>query len=112
MANTLIRVYSSMSNAQHARLQLLDAEFPESRVHLVSTKDEAGPVQGNFTVGNLHPDDDVIYQHDYGHVAQRGTCLLTVEAEDEEQARRADEIMRRFGAMDVERRTAQPDNRH
>lgn len=105
MSDTLVRIYSSMSNAQHARSQLLAAGFPEQNVRLSSTEDEAGPVQGNFTVGNEHPGTDAHYADDYRNVRQRGTCLLEVLAEDNEQAVRADEIMGRFGALDVDRRT-------
>ncbi len=99
MANTLVRVYNDMSKAQHARTQLLEAGFSEEHVHLMSTEDEAGPVEGNFTVGNVHPGTDAHYGDDYRHVVQRGTCVLAVDADDGEQAARADEIMQRFGAI-------------
>jgi len=100
MANTLVRVYSNMANAQQARTQLLDAGFSDDSVHLRSTEDEAGPVQSNFTVGNVHAGEDAHYGDDFRNVEQRGTCLLTVDASDGDQAARADEIMRRFGALD------------
>ena len=52
MSHTLIKVYDDFSAAQNAREQLLASGFSSSSVHLSSRDDEAGPVEGNFTVGN------------------------------------------------------------
>lgn len=121
MANTLVRVYDRFSDAENARNQLLDAGFPASRVHLTSKEDEAGPVQGNFTVGDastslggvrgaidsLMGRDDHTYQHDYANVVQCGSFLLTVDVEDDVQSARASDITQRFGGIDVDERTSE-----
>jgi hypothetical protein len=120
MANTLVRVYDRFSDAENARNELLHAGFPASSVHLVSNEDEAGPVQGNFTVGNasasrngnggffrsLLGGDDHTYQRDYADVVQRGSYLLTVDADNDDQLVRASDITKRFGAVDVDERTS------
>jgi hypothetical protein len=119
MATTLVRVYDRFLDAESARNELLSCGFPSSSVHLNVSEDEAGPVEGNFTVGNASmPADgtsssfrsgdstDHTYEHDYAKVVQRAGCLLTVDADDDEQRNRASDIMNRFGAIDIDQRTS------
>ncbi|MDB5762471.1 MAG: hypothetical protein JWQ21_1466 [Herminiimonas sp.] len=121
MANTLVRVYDRFSDAENARNALLSVGFPPSSVHLSSTEDEAGPVEGNFTVGNkdagtaggisgffrsLRGGDDQTYERDYSRTVQRASYLMTVDADDDDQAALACHIMNRFGAIDVGARTS------
>ncbi len=115
MANTLVRAYDSLSHADNVRKELLASGFPSSSVHLASKEDEAGPVQGNFTVGNADSDKGVVrglvelltggeddsYRDNYSDVEQRGTCLLTVDANDDEQLARASDILNRSGAKKI-----------
>lgn len=120
MANTVVRVYSSIANAQHARDALLASGFVPSHVHLSSEKDEAGPPQGNFVLAekdtgtntegsfldkllDREPRTDALRVQP--GAKERGTFLLTVDADDDEQQARASEIMDRFDAIDVDRRT-------
>jgi hypothetical protein len=118
MPNTLIKVYDDFSVAQNARDQLLASGFPSSSVHLSARDDEAGPVEGNFTVGNkdLGPEgigglfrsmfgssDDPgksndPYTRDFSNVVQRGIYILTVDANNDDESARASDIMDRFGA--------------
>lgn len=119
MSTPLVRVYDKLSNAEAARRQLLAAGFSAPDVHLASTQDEAGPVKGNFTVGNGGPADkglsgllgssvgtgDDVYRDDYQHPEQVGTFLLTVEAGDDQQRRRASDIMEQHGAINIDQRT-------
>jgi hypothetical protein len=112
MPNTLIKVYDDFSAAESVRDQLLVSGFPSSSVHLSVREDEAGPVQGNFTVGNKNPNSegafemvrsmfngsDSPYERDFADVEQRGIYMLTVDASDEDESARASEIMNQFGA--------------
>jgi hypothetical protein len=119
MTNTIIRVYNTFSDAQHAHDALLASGFETADVHLTSEKDEAGPPQGNFVLeekdtgtndgGSLlnrmfarEPRTDAL--HVPPHAKERGTFLLTVEADDEAQQVRASDIMNRFNAIDVDQR--------
>ncbi len=124
MANTLIRIYDSFLNAENARKELLDAGFTTDRVRLIARDDEAGPVQGNFTVGNIpsvrdgisglfsssssSPNDsfDQTYARDFANAAQHGSYLLMVDTNDDHQQALAADIMQRFGAIDVDKRTS------
>lgn len=120
MTNTVIRVYSSFSDAQHARDALLASGFGPSDVHLSSEKDEAGPPEGNFVLA----EKDTGSEHDGSFLdsildreprtdalrvppgaKERGTFVLAVDADDGEQRVRASDIMSRFHAIDVDRRT-------
>lgn len=118
MSNTLIRIYDDLSVAQNAREQLLASGFPSSSVHLSSRDDEAGPVEGNFTVGNKDRDtsgatglfrsllgghddptgSDDVYTRKFANVVQRGMYMLTVDASNENEAARASDIMNQYGA--------------
>jgi hypothetical protein len=112
MANTLVRTYDNISHADNVRKELLASGFPPSSVHLASKEDEAGPVKGNFAVGNGDSDKGIVrglvelltgrdeddYQRNFSDGEQRGTCLLTVDANDDEQLARASDILNRSGA--------------
>lgn len=118
MSNTLIRIYDDFSIAQNAREQLLASGFPSSSVHLSSRDDEAGPVEGNFTAGNKDRDtrgagglfrsllgghddptgSDDVYTRKFANVVQRGMYMLTVDANNENEAARASDIMNQYDA--------------
>jgi hypothetical protein len=119
MPNTVVRVYSDFSDAQHARDALLSSGFDEADVHLSSEEGEAGPPQGNFildykdTGTNFDSRKDAMLDREVRtdalrmepNAMERGTFLLTVDAEDENASERASEIMGRFHAIDIDKRT-------
>lgn len=116
MSHTLVKVYDDFTIAQQAREQLLASGFSSSSVHLSSKEDEAGPVEGNFTVGNKDSDtkgpgglfrslvgghddptsSDDVYTRKFANATQRGIYMLTVDAGSETDAARASDIMNRF----------------
>lgn len=122
MANTLVRVYDSFYDAEQAREALLVSGFPPSCVHLDSTADEAGPVDGNFILEYKDMDHgkaddnsplDSLFSRDdpneglgRSEVIWRGIVMLTVEADDDDQFTLASDIAKRFGAIDVDERIA------
>lgn len=119
MANTVVRVYSRFSDAQGARDALLSSGFQPDNVHLSSQEDEAGPPQANFVLdykdtGTNHETKlDALLDREPRTDAlrlqpgamERGTFLLTVDADDDSDCARASEIMSRFHAIDVDKRT-------
>jgi hypothetical protein len=119
MVNTIVRVYDSLLDAERVRNELLAADFSSACVQLSSRDDEAGPVEGNFITGNGsnekkgRPDvfyyligrEDTSYEHNYANVVQRGSYVLTVEVNDENQELRAVSILDRFGATNTDQRT-------
>jgi len=115
----LARIFASLPNAEEAREALLAAGFDAARLHLSARHDEAGPVEGNFLVGNGKDDAQSRtgfspatggesanpYQHNFANPVDRGVFMLTVDAEDHAQSERAADIMSRCGAVDVDELT-------
>lgn len=118
MSNTLIRVYDHLANAERARNALVSSGFSSENVHLSAADDEAGPVQGNFVLEYKDADrasdksslDSMLDRDDVNEglgrqdVAWRGTFLLTVDVQDDEQLARAADITQQFGAVGASRR--------
>ena len=115
----LARIFASLPNAEEAREALLAAGFDASRLHLSARHDEAGPVEGNFLIGNGKDDaqrragftpatggeSHNPYQHNFATPIESGVFMLTVDAEDHAQSEKAAEIMGRRGAVDVDELT-------
>lgn len=95
----LVRTFDDFTKAERAREALVSAGFASDAVQLSPTGDEAGAVQGNFTVGdnpkNAGGDD---YNDVYRPTAQRGHFIMTVEAPSPSEADRAAAILEGHGA--------------
>ena len=95
----MVRVFDSFESAGRARDALLADGFPEGAVALDILSDEAGPVEGNFTVGNSPVESEGhVYASNYANPVERGHCVLAIEAGDPATAARADAILVGFGA--------------
>lgn len=101
MATQIVRMFSTTTGAELARQELLAAGFDQSTVQLWARGDEAGAMQGNFSVGD---DPDVTGGHDYRYTfephtqAQGCSCTVIVSAADAALAERASELLDRLGA--------------
>jgi hypothetical protein len=114
MPTTLVSVYDRFHDADKARDELLSFGFDIDHVHLRAQEDEAGAMKSNFTVGNpdrnfgdargkFGPDkDNQTYARGYAHPQQHAEILLTVDAEDTQQAQQAATILHRCGAIRIE----------
>jgi hypothetical protein len=70
-------------------------------VELTCSEDEAGPVQGNFTVGDCpRVAGGTDYKDTYAKVTQRGTCMLTITPVDPSQSEYAIALLARYGVSD------------
>jgi hypothetical protein len=85
----MIRSFSSLEDASAARDAVVAAGIDRDVVELRVLEDEAGPVEGNFYVGNgrtQYGDEagavkggaDVPYDKNFGSVVHRGSCLLVI----------------------------------
>ena len=75
MEPALIYVFDDFDAAQQARGELIQYGFSNDAVELRISDDEAGPVQGNFTVGDAcHATPGSDYASTFGTVAHRGNC--------------------------------------
>jgi hypothetical protein len=103
MQNAIVKIFDVYDHAQQARNALLSDGFQAEDVTLSIANDEAGPVIGNFTVGNS-PIESAGHSYDsnYANVNQPGQCVVTVEVDDTMRASRAEMILARFGARDAD----------
>lgn len=108
-ARQMVRVFDSFAAAERARAALLDAGFAAGALQFQVRDDEAGPVEGNFTVGNnAYEGGDKLpvgphtYARNYARTVQRGHCMIILEIEDGAGAQRASQIMQQLGGADVD----------
>ena len=114
MSNEIVKVFDRYEDADHARSALLAYGLDTVQVRLQSNEDEAGPVEGNFLVGNGRRSGrgagvsrsgaehgDLPYERNFGRPELRGLHLLLVDVPVDEQRRAAEEILEGFGARNV-----------
>ena len=97
MEPPLVYVFDDFDTAQKIYEEFLSNGFDPTGVQLIVRDDEAGPVQGNFTVGDAIPDDLKEYGDAFANPVQRGTVVLTVTPVDPTQAQFAIALMARYG---------------
>jgi hypothetical protein len=103
MNHTIVRIFDDYDQAQSARDALLAEGFAGDGVSIRVANDEAGAVEGNFTVGNAQAESgDHSYDGNYANPRQVSQCIVTVDAGDEQTAARAAGIMACFGARDAD----------
>ncbi len=99
----ITRIFDQYDHAQRARDALLADGFDADEVNMRIANDEAGAMDGNFTVGNLPMESDYhTYERNYAHPVMAEQCLVTVNTADPHGAARAATIMARFGARDAD----------
>jgi hypothetical protein len=108
MTFQIVRTFRVFAAAERARDELLAAGFPRDAVELSVTDDEAGPEQGNFTVGdNPKVKGGEDYSRTFAHdpAASHDHCIITVVAADRAQLERAEMILAQHGATDIDAAT-------
>lgn len=103
MQAVIVRIFDVFDDAERARDALLREGFEREAVSLSVRDDEAGPVQGNFTVGNLPVQSEQhTYARNYANARQRGHCMVMVHAADAAVGASALAILDRCGGRDPE----------
>jgi hypothetical protein len=97
MEQPLVYVFDDFDTAERIYEEFLSNGFDRDGVQLTVRDDEAGPVKGNFTVGDAIPDDLKEYDDAFAHPRQRGHVILTVTPVDPSQAQFAIALMSRYG---------------
>lgn len=102
MTDFVLRMYDTLDHASMARAALLAAGFDADRVEIEPINSEAGPVAGNFTVGNGSDQSDHSgigdsgdYQDNFRSVRQGAIIKLTVAVEDDAGHARANDVLDR-----------------
>ncbi|HEX8610792.1 MAG TPA: hypothetical protein VF800_05830 [Telluria sp.] len=99
--HAVLGVFDDFDKAEEARAALLADGFEGDALELKVHNDEAGPVEGNFYVGNTPSEsEEHVYATNYANPVQRAQCMLVVDADDAATAARAGAIMAGFGARD------------
>nr|WP_314624119.1 hypothetical protein [uncultured Noviherbaspirillum sp.] len=93
-------MYDTLDHAGIARTALLAAGFHADQVEVEPINSEAGPVAGNFTVGNSSDHsshsgigDSGDYQDNFRGVCQGAIIKLTVAVEDDAGHARANDVL-------------------
>jgi hypothetical protein len=101
MQQAIIRVFDEFDHAEHARDALVESGFARDAVEVSVREDEAGPVEGNFTVGNVPVESQQsTYGNSYRNPRMRGHCMVMVHAADSDVAAHAVAILERCGGRD------------
>lgn len=117
--NTVVGVYDNYEDAQSALQALTTEGFSRSNVRLTpesasdtsaqtatSDTNESGGIGGFFR--SLFGMEEHKEHHDvYAESVRRGSFLLTVDVDTEEEADRASEVMSRFSPVDIDERSSQ-----
>ncbi|GGY28409.1 hypothetical protein OU994_00680 [Pseudoduganella sp. SL102] len=117
MADTLLRVFDSLTQAEGAREALIASGIDASAITLDSRNDEAGPVEGNFALDltekptpSMDNPNRAGQNSEIRAAVQRSTCILQVEVDNDRDGTRANNILDRFAAGDqAERMTSRQD---
>lgn len=120
MAQTVIGIFDSASEAQEANQELLKQGFRSEDVDISAQNTATGDAttmhtdtdhEKNDGIGgffrSLFSDDDDDAPGKYEEVARRGGTVVTVHAQSGDEASRASEILDDCGALDVDERANQ-----
>lgn len=121
--NSVVGVYETYEDAQQASQAIVAAGIPNANVQITPKVDDTGTttagtssysddykdsggISGFFR--RLFGSDDDTVNHDvYAESVRRGHYVLTVDADTEDEASRAAEIMGQYNAVDIDERASQ-----
>jgi len=102
MTDYVLRMYDTLAHAERARSALLAAGYSADQVQIEAMNSEAGPVAGNFTVGNSSDRSDHSgigdsgdYRENFKGVRQGAIIKLTVAVESDSRHAQANEVLDR-----------------
>ena len=101
MDTPMIRSFEAFDDAATAQAELVAAGLPVDALNLRVLQDEAGPVEGNFLVGNGRDSADDPYTTNFKHAITRGAFLLEVHTRDAGLRVVAEGIFRRHRCTDA-----------
>ncbi|WP_420474375.1 YsnF/AvaK domain-containing protein [Noviherbaspirillum sp. ST9] len=119
MENTVVGVYDSYAQAQNVMNELLACGFSRDEVQLSPEADRTSLTQdrdsgtgsgiGHFfrSLFGMEDEEDRMHHDVYAEAMRRGSCVVTVDADSEEERERAIEVMNRFDPVDIDERSSQ-----
>lgn len=118
MENTVVGVYDSYAQAQNAMNELLACGFSRDALNISSDTDSIGTTRastegtqesgiGHFFRSLFGMEDEHREHRDvYSEAVRRGSVVLTVDTNSDEESERATEVMNRFSPVDIDERSA------
>ncbi|OWW19581.1 YsnF/AvaK domain-containing protein [Noviherbaspirillum denitrificans] len=121
MENTVVGVYDSYAQAQNVLNELLACGFSRDEVQLspegsgttattpMTESSSGGSGIGHFfrSLFGMEDEDDRQHHDIYAEAMRRGSCVVTVDADSEQERERAIEVMNRFNPVDLDERVTQ-----
>jgi uncharacterized protein (TIGR02271 family) len=121
MENTVVGVYDSYTQAQNVMHELLACGFSSDEVRLSpeadlesATQDTASERHAGSGIGHffrslfgLEDPEDRQHHDIYAEAMRRGSCVITVHADSDQERERAIEVMNRFDPVDIDERASQ-----
>jgi uncharacterized protein (TIGR02271 family) len=124
MENTVVGVYDSYAQAQNVMNELLACGFSRDEVQLSPDADRTSGTQGTQATASgqqsgsgighffrslfgMEDEEDRQHHDIYAEAMRRGSCVVTVDADDEQERERAIEVMNRFDPVDIDERATQ-----
>jgi hypothetical protein len=102
MEKPLIYVFDDFATAERVREEMLSYGFDPAGVQLAAAEDEAGPVKGNFTVGDYTTvKGGTDYKDSFANPIQRGCITLTILPVDPTQTEYAVKLLARYGISEA-----------
>jgi len=117
MTQALVAVFDKQTQAQQAHDALMSEGFSDNNMRLAS----AESMQSDSSKGK-NGDSDESFGHKigkmfgfgkeddtkaYSEAVKRGNCVLTVDVDNNDEAKRAEDIMERYDPVDIDERSAQ-----
>lgn len=118
MATTIIGIYGEFQPAFSAKNELLASDFAWTQVSLnpdheipprertATPHAETGSVIGKLFTGLFDFDGNVAHSNVYAEAVRRGGYVVTADVSDEQHRARAEEIIQRYGPIQMVARPA------
>jgi uncharacterized protein (TIGR02271 family) len=115
MQKTLVAVFDQQSEARQALDALSLGGFPSNKARLTSSDSTAGGAPSSRAEHDESLGEKVAHffgfggQHEstYSEAVRRGSCVLMVDAVDDNEAERASDIIERYNPVDIDERESQ-----
>ena len=117
MTQALVAVFDKQTEAQHAFDALMSEGFSDDQVHLASadsieatsSKDDGNGHNDSFghkvaSFFGFGKDEDT---DTYSEAVRRGNCVLSVDVANDDEAKRAEDIIEQHDPIDIDERSAQ-----
>lgn len=102
-SGALVRSFATFERAEAAKASVVALGVSADAVQLQMLQDEAGPVEGNFLVGNGRTSPDTsAYESNFAHTVAHGSCLLVLSAVPNDLRSEVEVALSELGGVDTD----------